>query len=87
MPTALADALQLASKLARDAGVTLVVEVPENLPMLKMDQRALQQIVLTLILKAIRASTRATLVSTVPDVTLAGEFRLTVDGSSAACRA
>ncbi|MDJ0970446.1 MAG: HAMP domain-containing sensor histidine kinase [Kiloniellales bacterium] len=78
VPTALADARRLASKLARDAGVTLVVEVPENLPMLKMDQRALQQIVLTLILNAIRASDPGDLVSTVPDVTLAGEFRLTV---------
>ena len=78
MPTALADARRLASKLARDAGVTLVVEVPENLPLLKMDQRALQQIVLTLILNAIRASDPGDLVSTVPDVTLIGEFRLTV---------
>lgn len=78
VPTALANARRLASKLARDAGVTLVVEVPDNLPLLKMDQRALQQIVLTLILNAIRASDPGDLVSTVPDVTLAGEFRLTV---------
>ncbi|MCG8596904.1 MAG: HAMP domain-containing histidine kinase [Kiloniellales bacterium] len=78
VPTALAEARRLASKLARDASVTLAVDVPETLPLLKMDQRALQQIVLTLILNAIRASDPGDLVSIVPDVTLAGEFRLTV---------
>ncbi len=78
VPTALAEARRLASKLARDAGVTLAIDVPDNLPLLKMDQRALQQIVLTLILNAIRASDPGDLVSTVPDVSLSGEFRLTV---------
>ena len=78
VPTALAEARRLASKLARDAGVTLAIDVPDNLPLLKMDPRALQQIVLTLILNAIRASDPGDLVSTVPDVSLAGEFRLTV---------
>ncbi len=78
VPTALAEARRLASKLARDASVTLAVDVPENLPLLKIDQRALQQIVLTLILNAIRASDPGDLVSTVPDMTLSGEFRLTV---------
>ena len=78
VPTALAEARRVASKLARDASVTLAVDVPENLPLLKIDQRALQQIVLTLILNAIRASDPGDLVSIVPDMTLAGEFRLTV---------
>ena len=78
VPTALGEARRLASKLARDAKVTLAVDVPENLPLLKLDQRALQQIVLTLILNAIRASDPGDLVSTVPDMTSGGEFRLTV---------
>lgn len=78
LPTALREAQRLASRRARDAGVTLAIDAPESLPRLKADQRAVQQIILTLILNAVRASDPGDLVSTVPDVAPSGEFRLTV---------
>ena len=78
LPSALKDAKRLASRRARDAGVTLAIDAPDTLPRLKADQRAVQQIILTLILNAVRASDPGDLVSTVPDVTASGEFRLTV---------
>lgn len=78
IPTAVAEARRLASKLARDAQVTLAMEASEDLPRLKADRRAVQQIILTLVLNAIRASDPGDLVSMVPDVATTGELRLTV---------
>ena len=78
VPAAVAEAQRLAGQLAKDAGVDLAIDIPETIPALKADQRAVQQIILTLLLNAIRASDQGDVVSAVADVSRSGEFRLTV---------